>query len=178
MRIALDPILIQWNWVSHIMTWVRVYISLASFNGQRSRSIVCGPTAITAKCCLVSGNNVGMQLMLDLKCFTSCLHAERNTILLLTLLILWGRVHREYNLNSQRKLFGGSRNANLSDRIWLRVKNFTMQGFFIDGALHHFRWVFRWTIGSTQGGYLHRGRRIPVNIQAACHKLKPMLRGS
>ncbi len=37
----------------------------------------------------------------------------------------------------------------------------------LSSALHRFGWVFGGSIRSTQGGHLRRGRRIPVNSQAA-----------
>ena len=37
----------------------------------------------------------------------------------------------------------------------------------LSSALHRFGWVFGGTVRSTQCGHMRRGRRIPVNAQAA-----------
>ena len=62
-----------------------------------------------------------------------------------------------------------------------RYKSLTESGKFhnarLSSALHRFGWVFGGTIKSTQGGYLRRGRRIPVNAQAAGRRRKSVSRG-
>ena len=63
-----------------------------------------------------------------------------------------------------------------------RYKSLTESGKFhnarLSSALHRFGWVFGGTIRSTQGGYLRRGRRIPVNAQAAGRRRKSVSRGN
>ena len=44
-------------------------------------------------------------------------------------------------------------------------------------VLHHFGWVFGGSIRSTQGEYLHRGRRIPINALSAGRRRKSTSRG-
>ena len=62
-----------------------------------------------------------------------------------------------------------------------RYKNMAESGPFhnarISSALHRFGWVFGGSIRSTQGGYLRRGRRIPVNVMSAGRRRKSASRG-
>ena len=62
-----------------------------------------------------------------------------------------------------------------------RYQNMTSSGKFsnarLASALHRFGWVFGGTVRSTQGGYLRRGRRIPVNAQAAGRRRKLISKG-
>ena len=62
-----------------------------------------------------------------------------------------------------------------------RYQNLTQNGTFqnarLSSALHRFGWVFGGTIRSSQGGYMHRGRRIPVNAKAAGRRRKFVSRG-
>ena len=47
----------------------------------------------------------------------------------------------------------------------------------LGSSLHRFGWVFGGTIRSTQGGFLRRGRRIPVNARAAGRRRGNLSRG-
>ena len=62
-----------------------------------------------------------------------------------------------------------------------RYKNLTEYGQFhnarLSSALHRFGWVFGGSIKSTQGGYLRRGRRIPVNALSAGRRRKSASKG-
>ena len=62
-----------------------------------------------------------------------------------------------------------------------RYQNLTQNGTFqnarLSSALHRFGWVFGGTIRSSQGGYMRRGRRIPVNAKAAGRRRKFVSRG-
>ena len=62
-----------------------------------------------------------------------------------------------------------------------RYKNLTEYGQFhnarLSSALHRFGWVFGGSIKSTQGGYLRRGWRIPVNALSAGRRRKSASKG-
>ena len=62
-----------------------------------------------------------------------------------------------------------------------RYKNLTESGQYhnarLSSALHRFGWVFGGSIKSTQGGYLRRGRRIPVNALSAGRRRKSATKG-
>ena len=47
----------------------------------------------------------------------------------------------------------------------------------LGSSLHRFGWVFGGTIRSTQGGFLRRGRQIPVNARAAGRRRGNLSRG-
>ena len=61
-----------------------------------------------------------------------------------------------------------------------RYKSLTESGKFhnarLSSALHCFGWVFSRTIKSTQGGYLHHGKRIPVKRKANLPLGRPVKR--
>ena len=62
-----------------------------------------------------------------------------------------------------------------------RYKSMTESGQFhnarLSSALHRFGWVFGGSIRRTQGGYLRRGRRIPVNALSAGRRRKSTSKG-
>lgn len=65
--------------------------------------------------------------------------------------------------------------------ILKRYKNLTESSQFqstrLSSSLHRFGWVFGGTIKRTQGGHLHRGRRISVNAASAGRRRKSASKG-
>ncbi len=62
-----------------------------------------------------------------------------------------------------------------------RYKDMSSRGKFANAALaislHRFGWVFGGTTKNTQGGFLRRGRRIPVNAKASGRRRGTLSRG-
>ena len=67
------------------------------------------------------------------------------------------------------------------DMFIKRYKDMSSRGKFADAALasspHWFGWVFGGRTKNTQGGFLRRGRRIPVNAKAAGRRRGTLSRG-
>jgi hypothetical protein len=59
-----------------------------------------------------------------------------------------------------------------------RYRNLTRtQNARLASSLHRFGWVFRGNVRGVQGGFLRRGRRIPVSAKAAGRRRKFVSRG-